>query len=228
MFWIDYWYIIFVIPPMLLSIWASFNVKNTFNKYKKVRNRYGLTGEESARKILDANGLYNVRIERISGDLTDHYDPRTNVIRLSDSVYGSDSVAAVGVAAHEAGHAVQHATEYTPIKIRSSLVPVANFGSSAGVLLAVIGIFLANEMLSYIGIALFMAVVLFQLVTLPVEFDASNRAIKALERGYLSDDELKATKKVLGAAALTYLAALLVSIGQLLRLIMLVNRGNRD
>lgn len=222
---IDFWYIIFVIPPMILSIWASFNVKSTFNKYSKKKNRYGMTGYDSARKILDSNGLYNVKIERISGELTDHYDPRTNVIRLSDNVYGSDSVAAVGVAAHEAGHAVQHATEYKPIKIRSTLVPVANFGSSAGMLIAILGIALGFGPLAYVGVGLFMAVVLFQLVTLPVEFDASHRALKALEGGYLSEDELKSTKKVLSAAALTYLAALLVSVGQLLRLVMLLNRG---
>lgn len=221
-----YWYLIFVIPPMILSLWASINVKTTFNKYNKVKNRYGMTGYDSARRILDANGLQNVRIERVKGELTDHYDPRDNVIRLSESVYGNDSVAAVGVAAHEAGHAVQHATEYKPIKVRSSLVPVANFGSSAGMIIAILGVFLGIGPLAYAGVGLFMAVVLFQLVTLPVEFNASNRALKALQGGYLSEDELKSTKKVLGAAALTYLAALLVSVGNLLRLIMMV-RGNR-
>lgn len=226
-FYMDYWYLIFVIPPMLLAIWASYNVNSTYKKYSKVINRYGLTGAEAARKILDKNGLYNVRVEHIAGNLTDHFDPKTNVVRLSDTVYGSNSVAAVGVAAHEAGHAVQYAQNYTPMKIRGSLVPVANIGSYAGVYLAILGVVFALDMLAYIGIALFGAVVAFQLVTLPVEFNASHRAVAALEQGYLSPEEMDGTKKVLRAAALTYVAALLSAIGNLLRLIMLVN-GRRD
>lgn len=228
LFYMDYWYFIFVIPPMLLAIWASFNVKSTYSKYSKITNRYGLTGADAARRILDNNGLSNVRVERVAGELTDHYDPKANVIRLSDSVYSSSSVAAVGVAAHEAGHAVQHAEKYGPIQLRTSLVPIANIGSSAGIYLAIIGIIAAMPLLSYIGIGLFMAVVLFQLVTLPVEFNASHRAIVALEGSYLSEDELKGTKKVLRAAALTYVAALLAALGNLLRLIMLVNGRRRD
>ncbi|MBQ4561616.1 MAG: zinc metallopeptidase [Clostridia bacterium] len=224
----DYWYVIFVIPPMLLAIWASFNVNSTFKKYSKVTNRYGLTGAEAARKILDKNGLYNVRVERVAGNLTDHFDPKSNVIRLSESVHDSNSVAAVGVAAHEAGHAVQYAEDYTPMKIRGSLVGVANIGSSAGIYLAIFGIILTMPLLSYIGIGLFCAVVAFQLVTLPVEFNASSRALVALEQGYLSEEEMKGTRKVLRAAALTYVAALLSAIGNLLRLIMLVNGRNRD
>ena len=224
----DYWYLIFVVPPMLLALWASFNVKSTFNKYSKVTNRYGLTGAEAARKILDKNGLYNVRIELVGGNLSDHFDPKKNVIRLSESVHDSTSVAAVGVAAHEAGHAVQYAEDYTPMKIRGSLVGPANFGSSAGLILAILGIALSFTMLAYIGIGLFCAVVAFQLVTLPVEFNASRRAVAALEQGYLSDEELRGTKKVLRAAALTYVAALLSAIGNLLRLIMLVNGRRRD
>ncbi|MBQ3183322.1 MAG: zinc metallopeptidase [Clostridia bacterium] len=227
-FYLDYWYLIFVIPPMLLAIWASFNVNSTFKKYSKVTNRYGLTGAEAARKILDKNGLYNVRIERVAGDLTDHFDPKTNVVRLSSSVHDSTSVAAVGVAAHEAGHAVQYAEEYTPMKIRGSLVGVANIGSTAGIYLAILGIILSFTVLAYIGIGLFCAVVAFQLVTLPVEFNASRRAVVALEQGYLSDEELRGTKKVLRAAALTYVAALLSAIGNLLRLIMLVGGRRRD
>lgn len=227
-FYMDYWYLIFVVPPMLLALWASFNVRSTFNKYSKVTNRYGLTGAEAARKILDKNGLYNVRIERVAGDLSDHFDPKTNVVRLSESVHDSTSVAAVGVAAHEAGHAVQYAEDYTPMKIRGSLVGVANIGSTAGIYLAIIGIVLSFTMLAYIGIGLFCAVVAFQLVTLPVEFNASRRAVAALEAGYLSDEELRGTKKVLRAAALTYVAALLSAVGNLLRLIMLVNGRRRD
>ncbi len=227
-YYMDYWYVIFVIPPMLLAIWASFNVNSTFKKYSKVTNRYGLTGAEAARKILDKNGLYNVRVERVAGNLTDHFDPKSNVIRLSESVHDSNSVAAVGVAAHEAGHAVQYAEDYTPMKIRGSLVGVANIGSSAGIYLAIFGIILTMPLLSYIGIGLFCAVVAFQLVTLPVEFNASSRALVALEQGYLSEEEMKGTRKVLRAAALTYVAALLSAIGNLLRLIMLVNGRNRD
>lgn len=224
MFFLDYWYILFVVPPMLLAMWASANVNSTYKKYSKVTNRYGMTGFDAARKILDKNGLYNVRIERVSGNLTDHFDPKANVIRLSDPVYSSTSVAAVGVAAHEAGHAVQYAEKYAPMELRGSILPVANIGSSAGIWLAILGIVFSMELLSYIGIALFSAVVLFQLVTLPVEFNASRRAVKALEGAYLSDEELKGTKKVLSAAALTYIAALLVSLGNLLRLITMVNR----
>lgn len=225
MFWMfDYWYLIFVVPPMLLAAWASMNVNTTFNKYSKVTNRYGLTGCDAARKILDKNGLYNVRIEMVKGDLTDHFDPRDNVIRLSGKVYSGTSVASVGVAAHEAGHAVQYAEKYMPMELRGSILPVANIGSTAGIFLAILGIVASMEMLSYIGIGLFCAVVAFQLITLPVEFNASRRAIKALEGYYLTDDELKGTKKVLSAAALTYIAALLMAIGNLLRLVMLVNR----
>lgn len=228
MFWIDYWYIVFVIPPTLLALWASYNVKSTFKKYQRVMNRYGMSGSEAARRILDANGLGHVRIERVSGNLTDHYDPRTNVIRLSDSVYDSHSVAAVGVAAHEAGHAVQYAKNYSPIKVRASILPIANIGSSLGFILAFVGIVMSYPPVSYIGIALFSCVVLFQLITLPVEFNASHRAVEILSNGYFSEDELDGTKKVLRAAALTYVASLLVAIGNLLRLIMIVNSRSRD
>ncbi len=224
MYFYGYWYMIFVIPPILLAMWASFNVNSTYKKYSKVTNRYGLTGCDAARKILDRNGLYNVRVERVSGNLTDHFDPKSNVIRLSDSVYSSNSVAAVGVAAHEAGHAVQYAEEYGPMKLRGAILPAANIGSSAGIYLAILGVILSFDVLSYVGIGLFLCVVLFQLVTLPVEFNASHRAVAALESGYLSDEELKGTKKVLRAAALTYVAALLVAIGNLLRLLAMTNR----
>lgn len=228
MFWIDYWYIVFVIPPMLLAMWASFNVNSTYKKYSRVLTSRGMTGYDSARRILDKNGLYNVKIEHISGNLTDHFDPRTNVVRLSDSVYDSTSVAAVGVAAHEAGHAVQYAENYMPMKIRGAILPAASIGSSAGFYLAILGIVFSFNLLTYVGIGLFMAVVAFQLVTLPVEFNASQRAIASLENGVLRDDELAGSRKVLRAAALTYVAALLTAIGNLLRLLALASSRRRD
>ena len=229
MFWFyDHWYIIFVVPPLILAMWASFNVNSTYKKYSKFMTRSNMTGYDSARRILDANGLYNVAIERVSGNLTDHFDPQKNVIRLSQDVYSGTSVASVGVAAHEAGHAVQYANGYLPMKIRGAILPAANIGSSAGFYLAILGIILSFDILMYIGIGLFLAVVLFQLVTLPVEFNASSRAIASLENGALSPDELDGSKKVLRAAALTYVAALLVAIGNLLRLLALAGSRRRD
>ncbi len=228
MFWYyDYWYLILVLPAMLLSLWASYRVNSTFKKFSSVSSRMGLTGHDSARRILDQNGLWNVKIERVSGNLTDHFDPKANVIRLSDSVYSSNSVAAIGVAAHEAGHAVQYAESYMPMKVRGKLVPVANIGSQAGLWLAILGIALSFPYLAYFGIALFLFVVLFQLVTLPVEFNASARALSSLG-GYLPDDENKKVKKVLSAAALTYVAALLVSVANLLRLLLLAGGRRRN
>lgn len=215
------WLLILIIPLI-----ASANVKGTYSKYSKVKNARGWTADQVARKILDSNGLSYVQIEHISGDLTDHYDPTANVVRLSDSVYGKTSVAAIGVAAHECGHAVQHAEEYTPIVIRSRLVPVTNFCSKASYILILLGlIFSFNTVLMNIGIFLFLGVVAFQLVTLPVEFNASDRALKTLEgEAILEDDENAKAKKVLTAAALTYVAALLTSLIQLLRLIMMSRR----
>lgn len=223
---------ILVIIAALLSIIASARVSSTFNKYSKKATARHITAEQAARNILDANGLYNVKIESVSGNLTDHYDPRANVIRLSDTVKSSTSVAAVGVAAHEAGHAVQHATGYVPIKLRNAIVPVANIGSVAGPYLIIIGLLLSgamSELLLNIGIWFFSFAVLFQLVTLPVEFNASRRAIAILEKDmYLESDEVPAVKKVLGAAAMTYVAAAAVSIANLLRFVMLASGRRRN
>ena len=221
-----------VIIAALLSLIASANVSSTFKKYSQKRTARNITAEQAARSILDANGLYNVRIESISGNLTDHYDPRANVIRLSDSVKNSTSVAAVGVAAHEAGHAVQHATGYVPIKVRNAIVPVANIGSMAGPYLIIIGLLLSGGMSTILlnaGIWFFSFAVLFQLVTLPVEFNASRRAVSILERDmYLESDEVPAVKKVLGAAAMTYVAAAAVSVANLLRFVMLASGRRRN
>lgn len=228
MFYIDYSYIIFVLPALLLSVFAQYKVQNTFKKYSQIRMMRNYTGAEVAREILDANGLNHIRVERVSGNLTDHYDPRGGVIRLSDSVYDSSSVAAVGVAAHEAGHAVQYGCGYFPIKVRNAILPVANFGSTLSWPLVFLGILLGGSFLFLIdvGILLFSAVVLFQFVTLPVEFNASRRAVQIIEsRGIVSDEERNGATKVLRAAALTYVAALAVSIGNLFRLILI--RNNR-
>ncbi|MCD8187872.1 MAG: zinc metallopeptidase [Ruminococcus sp.] len=216
-----YWLLILIIP-----IAASANVKMTYSKYEKISNRRGYTADEVARKILDSNGLYSIRIEHIKGNLTDHFDPQAGVIRLSDSVYGKTSVAAIGVAAHECGHAVQHAESYGPIVLRNKLVPITNFCSSASYILILVGILLSfNELLINIGIILFLVVVAFQLVTLPVEFNASSRALQTLEGdAILDEDEVGKSKKVLRAAALTYVASILTTIIQLLRLIALSRR----
>lgn len=224
-----YTYLIFVLPAAILAMWASANVNSTYKKYSKIRSSCGWTGFDAARRILDANGLYNVSIEHISGNLTDHYDPKANVIRLSDAVYGNNSAAAIGVAAHEAGHAVQYAKGYSLIKLRMFLVPVCNIGSNLAMPLILLGLVMGSYYLANIGILAFGFSALFQLVTLPVEFNASGRALKALESsGYMSDDDLKSSKKVLSAAALTYVAALAVALANLLRLIVLVNGRNRD
>lgn len=223
---IDATYIFLVLPAVIFALWAQFNVKSTFSKYSKIASRSGMTGFDSARRILDANGLGDVRIAHVSGDLTDHYNPTDNTIYLSDSVYGSNSAAAIGVAAHEAGHAVQHATGYTPIKIRSAIIPITNIGSNLAMPLIILGIVLSFPTLAYIGVAAFGLSTLFQLVTLPVEFDASGRALKALE-GSLDGDDLASARKVLRAAALTYVAALAVSLVNLLRLLIMVAGNDR-
>lgn len=226
---IDPLYIILVLPMVVLSMIAQMKVQSTYKKYSRVMSRMGFTAEAAVRGILDQNGLYHVQITRCSGDLTDHYDPRNNTIALSDTVYGSSSVAAIGVAAHEAGHAIQHAKEYLPIKIRTAIVPVAQFGSQLCMPLVLIGLLLEFAPLAYAGILLFAATTVFQLVTLPTELDASRRAIVSLSDGnYLTDDEIKGTKKVLTAAACTYLAALFVSLASLLRLVLIVNGRRRD
>ena len=226
---IDTYYLILVIPAMIFSMWAQAKVNSTFKKYSQQRTYSGMTGYEAARRILAANGLYNVQVERVAGNLTDHYDPKTNVIRLSDSVFGSNSVAAVGVAAHEAGHAVQYAQNYAPIKLRSAIIPVTNIGSQLSIPLVLIGAFMGMDPLINIGLLLFATVAVFQLVTLPVEFNASRRAVNALEMsGSIGDEELYGVKKVLGAAAMTYVAALAVAVANLLRLILRFGGRRRD
>ncbi len=209
-YYFDYSYFLFMVPALIISLYAQFKVSSTFSKYSKVRNSRGLTGADAATRVLAQNGVTGVEVEHVSGDLTDHFDPRTNVIRLSDSVYSSTSVAAVGVAAHEAGHAVQHANGYAPMNIRKALVPVTNIGSTLSMPLIFIGLLLPvqYDFVVNLGIALFSLAVLFQVITLPVEFDASRRAIATLEQGgTLCGEELTGAKKVLTAAAMTYLAA---------------------
>ena len=220
-----------VLIGAVLCIWAQFRVKSTFNKYAQVRSRTGMTGAQAAQKILQMSGIYDVRIEHIGGSLTDHYDPANKVLRLSDTVYGSTSVAAIGVAAHECGHAVQHDKGYAPLKFRSALVPAANIGSKAGIPLILLGAVLGmNQLLIQIGIWVFALAVLFQVVTLPVEFNASGRALAMLGNyGMMERDEVSGCKKVLSAAALTYVAAAASSILQLLRLVLRFSRrSSRD
>lgn len=221
----DMYYFLFIVPALLLSLWAQYKVNSTYAHYAKVRNVQGLTGAEAARRILDQNGLFQVRIEHIAGSLTDHYDPRTNVVRLSDTVYNSSSLAAVGVAAHEVGHAVQYSQNYFPMKLRAVIIPATNFGSTISVPLIIIGFLFTLDSLVIAGILLFATVAVFQLVTLPVEFNASSRAITTLEaQGMLGGQELVGAKKVLSAAALTYVAALVLTLAQLLRFVLLFNR----
>ncbi len=232
MFYFDFTYLI-ILPAFIFALWASARVNSTFKKYEKLYCKSGYTGAMAARTVLDRNGLYDVRIEHIQGHLSDHYDPRDNVIRLSDSVYNSTSAAAIGVACHEAGHAVQHAENYLPIKIRQALVPITNFGSQIGIWLFFIGVLLTYfsetfVLLAYVGVALFSFTALFQLITLPTEFNASNRAIKSIRQAGILDDEAEyGAKKVLSAAALTYVAALAVSLSQIFRLLLIIARINR-
>lgn len=212
-----YSYIIYMLPALIFSLYAQFKVKGTFARYQSIASVRGCTAAGAAKRILLNFGLSNVRVERISGSLTDHFDPRTNVVRLSDSVYDATSISAIGVAAHEVGHAIQHATGYFPIKVRSAIIPVCNIGSSVSPFLLLLGLLFNIPSLYFLGIAAFSLVALFQLVTLPVEFNASNRALSILSQtGILSDTELTGAKKVLGAAAMTYVAALLTSFLQIL------------
>lgn len=219
-----------VIIGLIISIAASSHVQTTFKKYANVHSRAGITAAEAAMRILNGAGIYDVQIERISGNLTDNYDPRNKVLHLSDSTYHSTSVAAIGVAAHECGHAIQHDTNYAPLNIRGSLVPIVNIGSTVSIPLILIGVLLSyNQTLITIGIALFSLTLLFQLVTLPVEFNASSRALSILDQsGLLASDEVNCAKKVLTAAALTYVAAAAASALQLLRLIILFGGRRRD
>lgn len=218
---------IILLPALILSLWAQFKVNSTFKKYSQVGNRLGYTGADVARRILDMNGLYHVKVERVGGNLTDHFDPKTNVVRLSDSTYSSQSVGAIGVAAHEVGHAVQHATGYSPIKLRNAIVPAVNIANFLSMPILILGLFLSYTLVT-VGIVMFSATVLFQLITLPVEFNASTRAIRTLEaQNMLAPDELKGATKVLKAAAMTYVAAAVSSILSLLRLILIFG-GRRD
>lgn len=229
-FYIDQYYILLIVPTMLFAFWAQSKVSSTFNKYSRVMSSRGYTAAEVCRQILDRNGLYHVRIERIAGNLTDHFDPTANVVRLSDSVYNSRSVASIGVAAHEVGHAIQYAVGYAPIKIRAAIIPVTNFGSKLSMPLILLGVVLGAYPLVTLGIVLFSLMTLFQLVTLPVELNASRRALHTLDAdAILYGEEVKQAKAVLTAAALTYVAALLTSAAQLLRLVLLYGRrNNRD
>lgn len=228
----DMTYLYIVLPAVILAIWASSRVKSTFNKYSKQYSASHITGAQAARRVLDSNGLTNVRIERISGSLTDNYNPKENVIRLSQQVYDSYSTAAIGVAAHEAGHALQYAENYAPIKFRAAIIPATNIGSRLAMPLIIIGIIFSRLSLvgvafAYAGIICFAVCALFQLVTLPVEFNASHRALQALEgQSMLTEIELEGSRNVLNAAAMTYVAALAVTLAQLLRFLMMFN-GNR-
>ncbi|MBQ9849444.1 MAG: zinc metallopeptidase [Clostridia bacterium] len=228
-FFIDYWYIILVVPAMIISVWAQYKVKSTFNKFSKVRNVRNVTGAYAAQAVLSYYGISDVRIERVSGKLTDHFDPKAKVIRLSEGVYDSTSVAAIGVACHEAGHAAQHAEGYTPIRIRNSIIPVCNIGSKLGIPIALIGLFMSAEPVIYIGLALYAGNFIFHLVTLPVEFNASRRAISVIDStDLLYDDEIGGAKKVLSAAAMTYVASMLVALASFLRIALrILSMSNR-
>ena len=239
-YYYDWSYLVLVLPALIFSLWASSRVNSTFRKYSQMRTYRGMTGADAARAVLSANGVSGVRIEHVSGNLTDHYDPKSNVIRLSDDVYAASTPAAIGVAAHEAGHAVQYARNYGPIKFRAAIVKATNIGSRLSMPLILIGIlcmalpmFAAlSDFFYYVavfGVLCFGMCVLFQLVTLPTEYNASRRALKAIEGSYLlTPEEQKGAKKVLSAAALTYVAALAVSLTQFLRLLMIVGRRRRD
>ncbi|MCL2139002.1 MAG: zinc metallopeptidase [Treponema sp.] len=221
----DYYYLILVVPTLLLSLWAQIMVKSAFAKYSEIPCSRKFTGQDAAALLLRANRISNVRIEQVGGSLTDHYDPSKKILRLSGPVYGKNSIAAVGIAAHETGHALQHAQHWGPLVLRTGLVPLANIGSSIGPWLAIAGIFFSMPLLINIGIIFFGCAVLFYLVTLPVEFNASSRAMSLLrDNNVLSNDELKGVRKVLTAAALTYVASALTAIASLLRLILISRR----
>ena len=222
MYWFDYTYLI-ILPAFLFGLYAQMKVSSTFSKYQSVQSSRGVTGAQAARRILDDNGLYDVAVVKISGNLTDNFNPKTRTVSLSDSVYGSTSVAAIGGAAHECGHAVQHATGYTPIKIRSALVPVTNFGSSAGFVILLVGMLFGSYPIAMLGVLLYSLMAVFQAVTLPVEFNASKRALATLEAsGMLVGEELKMSRSVLSAAAMTYFASLLTSLVYFLRFLLYV------
>ena len=227
----DWTYLALVLPCLILSLWASSNVNSTFRKYSKQYSLRRLTGAEAAQRVLSANGVRDVRIEHVSGNLTDHYDPKSNVIRLSDQVYSNTSTAAIGVACHEAGHAVQYAEGYAPIKLRAAIIPVTNIGSRMALPLILLGLLFSSfgDTVIYLGIGCFSLSLVFQLVTLPVEFNASRRALQAIESGnLLTEEEQKGARKTLTAAALTYVAATAVSLAQLVRLLALFGGRRRN
>lgn len=225
----DIYYLILVLPAVIFAMWAQSKVNTTFNKYSRVGARRGITGAMAAQAVLRANGVFGVGIEHVAGNLTDHYDPKTNTIRLSDSVFSSNSVAAIGVAAHEAGHAVQYAENYGPIRIRQAIIPVSQLGSTLSMPMILIGVILNSSTLLDLGIIFFGLAALFQLVTLPVEYNASRRAMFALEQGNMLDgEELKGAKQTLSAAAITYVASLAVALAQFLRLILIFGGRGRD
>jgi len=230
MYYYDSSSLIFLLPALLFALWAQARVNSTYKRYSRVTGSRGITGAQVARTILDQNGLHNVQVEHISGSLTDHYDPRGDVVRLSDGVYGSASISAVGIAAHECGHAVQHAERYTPLVFRNTIIPVTNIGSKLSVPLILIGALINSYPLILLGILAYSLMAVFQLITLPVEFNASARAMDTITSGYiLEDDEQRGARKVLNAAALTYVAALASSIAQILRLLLMFSgrRGRR-
>lgn len=229
----DWTYVVLVLPAVLLSLWASANVNSTFKRYSSQFSRRRITGAQAAEQVLHANGIYDVSVQHISGNLTDHFDPKSKTIRLSDNVYSSTSTAAIGVACHEAGHAVQHQVGYAPLKLRMAVIPITNIGSKLAMPLILLGLLLSAfgyyfYELVYVGIACFGLSLVFQLITLPVEFNASSRAVQAVEQsGILMEDEMVGAKKTLRAAALTYVAATAVSLAQLLRLLILFGGNNR-
>lgn len=231
--YLDTTYILLVLPAVLFSLWASANVKRTYAKYARQLNSRGITGAEAARRVLDANGLRDVPVERVSGELSDHYDPESRVVRLSGDVWGGSSTAAVGVACHEVGHAIQNAQGYLPVRIRQAIIPVTNFGAKLSVPLLLAGLILCGFVpqliyLAYAGVALYGLCAIFQLVTLPTEFDASRRALATIEgMGLLEGEEFLGAKRVLNAAALTYVAALATTLMQLLRFVILLNNRRR-
>ncbi|MBQ4364790.1 MAG: zinc metallopeptidase [Clostridia bacterium] len=228
MVWYDYYYFILVVPALIISLIAQAKVKSTYAKMSRVLCSRGLTGAQAAENVLRYYGITDVRIEQVAGSLTDHYDPRSNVIRLSEGVYHANSVAAVGIACHEAGHAAQHAENYKPIAVRNAVLPVANIGSASGLWIALLGLAMNVRIMILIGIILYAFVAIFQLVTLPVEFNASSRALKVIEEtNMLQGEEFQGAKKVLSAAAMTYVAALLVSIMSLLRVLLRAKGGGR-
>ena len=226
---IDMYYIVLVVPCIILAFWAQASVKSTFSRYERVLSRRGLTGAQAAEAVLRQNGVTGVRVEWVAGKLTDHFDPRTNTIRLSNAVYSSTSVASIGVAAHEAGHAVQYAVGYIPIRLRAAIIPATQLGSMAAFPLILLGLFMNSGWLIDVGILAFALSTVFQLVTLPVEINASRRALAAIEQGgLLAPDEYPMAKKTLTAAAMTYVAALAVSLAQLLRLLLIFGGRNRN